>query len=72
MSDELPPHPGLDDGNRCGVQRVIEGKVWVCVRYVHDDPPQARHGQRSQQQQHGYYPRSERHYYVRRYPGTEH
>lgn len=70
--DPVTPHPGVNDPNRCGVTRWINGKEWVCVRYVHDDPPREGHGQRSVQPTHGYYPRSERHHMARRYPGTDH
>ena len=56
----------------CGVVRVIQGKEWICVKEVHDDPPKEGHGQKSAQWYHGYPPKSERHYFRRRYPGTDH
>lgn len=62
----------LEKPDYCGVTRIIEGREWICVRSVHDDPPRPRHGQRSQQPQNGYYPRSERHYFRRRYPHSDH
>lgn len=57
----------------CGVEQTINGRVWVCVKPVHDDPPQPGHGQRSEQPTaYGYAPKSRRHYFVRKWPGTDH
>lgn len=56
----------------CGVTIVVEGRQWICVLAVHDDPPNSRHGQRSEQWHNGYAPRSARHYYRRRYPHSDH
>lgn len=61
----------MEEPPRCGVTRVVSRFEWICVRDVHDDPPTEHHGQRSTQPQHGYYPKSERHHFRRRYPGTE-
>lgn len=56
----------LQRPNVCGAQQTINGKTWVCVRDVHDD------GHHTDQWYRGYPPRSQRHYYRRRYPGTNH
>lgn len=47
--------------------RVINGKEWVCIAAAHDDPPRPGHGQRSMQWYRGYPPKSERHWFVRRW-----
>lgn len=62
----------LERPDVCGVTRLVAGKEWICVAKVHDDPPRPGHGQRSAQSQLGYYPRSERHYFRRRWPDTNH
>jgi hypothetical protein len=58
----------LAAADRCGVTRLLNGHEWVCVAAVHDTPKQRS----SLPDARGYWPRSERHYMVRRYPGTDH
>jgi hypothetical protein len=64
MVDDSPPQ-------RCGVIRVINGREWICIKRVHDDPPRPGHGQRSSAWYRGYPPKSERHYFRRRWPNSD-
>lgn len=66
--DELPPHPAIGDPLRCGARVWIHGHEWICIRHVHMD----ENDRHRSIQPHPYYPQSERHYYVRRYPDTDH
>lgn len=49
---------------RCGVTRSTGLIEWICINDPHDTEKQHS----SQLSAFGYYPRSERHYFVRRYP----
>lgn len=49
----------------CGVTRNTGRIEWICVRPVHDTGANKNRGF----QVSGYYPQSERHHFVRRYPG---
>lgn len=54
-------------GPPCGITRHSPSYEWICVASVHDD------GNRSHRRdQRGYIPKSERHWFVRRYPESEH
>ena len=55
----------------CGVTRLVGDTEFICIARTHDDPPRPGHGQRSQRPHFGYYPKSERHYYVNKYPYRE-
>jgi hypothetical protein len=52
----------------CGVTIRSPHYEWVCVNPVHDDP----HQRSRQPDRRGYPPRSERHWFVRKWPGTDH
>lgn len=51
----------------CGLTRNSPRFEWVCIAPVHDDGQHSHH-----LDQRGHHPRSERHLFVRRYPGTDH
>src|SRR5262245_22453792 len=78
------PHAeALADPDRCGATQIVNGKEWVCIRKVHDREyrrhhtdanhpnPEAHgtgaHPERMQSQA----PPADRHYFVRRWPGTD-
>jgi hypothetical protein len=65
-ADDAPTSPAscAPQAPLCGVTRRTGRIEWVCVRPVHDTGSKNRGRQVT-----GYYPQSERHYFVRKYPG---
>lgn len=63
-----PPPSQVRSAVPCGVTTDVAGREWVCVAPVHDTGSQRS----SQRDARGYTPRAERHWFVRRYPATDH
>lgn len=56
--------PRTERGPVCGITRITGHVEWICINEPHDTERQRS----LQPSALGYYPRSERHYFVRRYP----
>lgn len=66
MTAERAPRidPRAEAPGICGITRNTGSIEWVCVRKVHDTAKQRS----SRPSGLGYYPQSERHHFVRKYP----
>jgi len=68
------PHAeALADPTRCGVTQIVNGKEWVCIRKVHDREYRRHHtdAEHPNPAFPSNNPQGDRHYFVRRWPGTD-